>query len=114
MEYLIISLVLLGLALVALVILVFIKMKNTMNGEVKEINYQAFFTLGISFVGLGVAFTAAINPGFIGFIGLGIVYIIIGWKNKEKKPPNNRTKLAISLDIRCLGSNFCRYLLFDS
>lgn len=91
MDYLIISLILLGLALVAAVILVFVKMKNRKKGERAETNYQAFFTMGISFVGLGVVLTAAINPGFIGFIALGIIYMIIGWKNKDKwsKPEKN-------------------------
>ena len=70
MDYLIISSILLGLALVATVILVFIKMKKRKTGKVKETNYQAFFIMGISFVGLGVALTATINSGFIGFRSL--------------------------------------------
>ena len=46
----------------------------------------AFFFLGISFVGMGTALTAAINPGFTGITGLGIIYMIIGLKNKDKWP----------------------------
>lgn len=91
MDYLIISLILLGLALVAALILVFVKMKNRKEGERAVTNYQAFFTMGISFLVLGVVFTATISPGFIGFIALGIIYMIIGLKNKDKwsKPNKN-------------------------
>ena len=57
--------------------------------EEKEIDYQAFFAMGISFVGLGVVLTATINAGFLSFVGLGIIYMITGlskrdkWKKKE-------------------------------
>ena len=84
MDFLIVSLILLGLALLAAIILVFVKMKKKKTGDEKEINYQAFFFMGISFVGMGTVFTAAINPGFIGITGLGIIYMILGLKNKDK------------------------------
>lgn len=79
------------LALIGIVILFVVKKKKKQSGEVKEINYQSFFTMGIIFVALGVVFSATINPGFIGFIGLGIVYMIIGWKNKDKTQKNKET-----------------------
>ncbi|MCP3682868.1 MAG: hypothetical protein GY861_09280 [bacterium] len=53
----------------------------------KQINYQAIFYMGISFVGLGVVFMSAVNAGIgAAFIGLGAMYMIIGGKNKEKWP----------------------------
>jgi hypothetical protein len=51
---------------------------------VVEPNYQVFFVLGISFLGLGIALTATINSGFLGFIVLGIIYITIGLTNRDK------------------------------
>jgi hypothetical protein len=33
---------------------------------------------------MGVVFSTAVNPGFIGFIGLGLVYMIVGLANKDK------------------------------
>jgi hypothetical protein len=33
---------------------------------------------------LGIILTASTNPGFIGFIGLGIVYMAIGLANRDK------------------------------
>ena len=51
----------------------------------KQINYQAFFYMGISFVGAGVVFMTSVNKVLgIAFIVLGISNMIIGLKNKDK------------------------------
>ena len=84
MDLLVIALFLLGLTLLITLILVFVKLKNKPSGEPKEINYQAFFVMGIIFVGSGTALTAAISPGFIGITALGIIYMLIGLKNRDK------------------------------
>ena len=53
----------------------------------KETNYKALFFSGITFVGTGVVFMASVNPGLGGaFITLGITFMIIGGKNKDKWP----------------------------
>jgi hypothetical protein len=83
MDFLLISLVLLGLALIALVILVFVKLRKRETGEAKEINYQAFISIGIVFLGAGIVMSI-INPGLIGIAGLGVIYIIIGLANRDK------------------------------
>jgi uncharacterized membrane protein len=83
MDFLLISLVLLGLALVATVVLVFVKWNKRKTGEVKEINYQAFFSVGVVFLGAGIAMSVA-NPGLFGIAALGIVYMIIGLANRDK------------------------------
>ena len=50
-----------------------------------QINYQVFFFMGLTFVGTGVVFIAAVNSGLgVAFMGLGIVWMIIGWTNKDK------------------------------
>ncbi len=52
----------------------------------KEPDYQNFFTLGIIFVGVGVVFMASVNAGLGGaFIGLGILWMLIGRKKGGKK-----------------------------
>jgi len=33
---------------------------------------------------MGIIFTAAINPAFIGFVGMGIIYMAIGLANRDK------------------------------
>jgi hypothetical protein len=73
------------IAVFVLVITVLWMKKNKKNGQSKEIDYRAFFFLGITFLSLGSVFTFAIdNPGFIGFMGLGIAYIAISLVNKDK------------------------------
>jgi len=59
--------------------------KNKRNEQMKEVDYRAFFIMGISFLLLGIVLTFVIgNPGFIGFMVLGIAYIAIGLANKDK------------------------------
>jgi NhaP-type Na+/H+ or K+/H+ antiporter len=83
MEYAIIILVLGGLALglgigIAL-------WRNRWNLNKGEPNYKAFFIMGITFLSLGITLSAATeNPGLIGISGLGVAYIAIGLKNRDK------------------------------
>ena len=57
----------------------------------REINYQAIFFLGLTFIGAGVTFMAAVNPGVgAAFIGLGISFMVIGGKNKDKWKKNQK------------------------
>jgi predicted permease len=59
--------------------------KNKKKEPTKEVDYRAFFIMGISFLPLGIVLSFVVgNPGFIGFIGLGIFYIVIGLANKDK------------------------------
>ncbi|MCK5037493.1 MAG: hypothetical protein KAS16_00180 [Thermoplasmata archaeon] len=53
-------------------------------GMEKETDYKALYTLGISMIGLGIVFTAAINTFFIGFLIIGVIYMVVGLKNKDK------------------------------
>lgn len=59
--------------------------KNRNSEPIKEVDYRVFFIMGISFLPLGIVLSFVVgNPGFIGFIGLGICYIVIGLANKDK------------------------------
>lgn len=69
--------VLLGILMIAI-------WKRRKPEQEKEIDYQAFFTMGISFIGLGAILTATINVGFLGFVALGIIYIILGLSKRNK------------------------------
>ena len=80
-QIILVSMVAISLVLVMLMI-VFWKRRKPKEG--KEVDYQSFFVMGISFVGLGLIFTTTINPGFLGITGLGVIYILYGWKNKDK------------------------------
>jgi hypothetical protein len=82
-----------GILIIILLVLIatfFIVQKKKKERIFKEIDYRAFFILGISFLPMGIIFTVTISPAFIGFIGMGVIYMAIGlankdkWKNKEK------------------------------
>lgn len=58
--------------------------KHKENEQSKEVDYRVFFIMGISFLPLGIVLTFVVgNPGFIGFMGLGIAYMAIGLANKD-------------------------------
>jgi hypothetical protein len=74
-----------------IIILVFLGVILTLTYLVKkehkrfeEPDYQVFFIMGISFLPLGIIFTIAVSPAFIGFIGIGLCYMAIGLANKDK------------------------------
>ena len=49
----------------------------------KKQNTQAIFSMGVSLVGLGVVFAAAVNPALgLSFLATGFSYMFIG---REKK-----------------------------
>ena len=51
----------------------------------KETNYKGIFFSGITLVGTGVVFMASVNVGLgAAFIGVGIMFMILGGKNKDK------------------------------
>ena len=56
----------------------------------RKVDYHAFFILGVAFFPVGLALSM-MNPGFIGIMALGIVYMSIGlehkheWKKKAKR-----------------------------
>jgi uncharacterized membrane protein len=89
MDYLLISLLLLGVILSISLILVLFKAKRKTTGKSKETNYKGLFVMGISFIGMGTAMTATINEGFLGITALGIIYMLVGLKNKDKWTKSN-------------------------
>ena len=78
--------------LILVVLLIAITFKRKREGEFKEINYKAFFILGICFLSLGIiyeiVFFVSSTKVFlvlgIAFIGLGLSYIAIGLSNRDK------------------------------
>jgi len=73
------------LVLVSVGILVaFLALKRRKDGKPQELDYRAFFILGICFTGTETVFMTTISPAFIGITGLGIVYMIICLANRDK------------------------------
>ncbi len=64
-------------------ILTLVMFKKQKEGPNKEPDYRAFFIMGISFLPMGIIFTATISPAFIGFVGMGISYMAIGLANRD-------------------------------
>jgi len=80
-------LILISITMVILLIGVIVAVyvyKKRKQGDMGEPNYQAFFTMGISFLALGIVLTAAVGPPFLSFLGLGIIYMAIGLGNRDK------------------------------
>ena len=67
----------------------------------KNKNPKALIGAGVAFIGAGVALNAAVNPGVgMGLMGIGIVFLIIGIKQKREGNDNeygygNRSFLKI-------------------
>jgi mannitol-specific phosphotransferase system IIBC component len=56
-----------------------------MNNQRKP-NYTAFIPIGITFLGTGVVFMTAVNPGVgIGLLGVGIAFLIIGIRKRKQE-----------------------------
>jgi hypothetical protein len=75
------------LALVAIsigTIVVLITWKKRQQGKPYNINYLAFFLMGVCFLGAGIVLMTTINSAFIGLIGIGVVSIIISLANRNK------------------------------
>jgi len=83
-----IALLMIGILIITIIILIVTVLwvkKNRNSEQNKEVDYRAFFILGISFLPLGIVLSFVIgNPGFIGFIGLGAFYIVFSLANKDK------------------------------
>jgi len=70
------------IALGVLVVLITIKRKK--EGKYPEPDYRAFFIIGICVLPMGVVFVTTLNPGFMGFIGLGAFFMILGLAHRDK------------------------------
>ena len=78
-----------GLVLATLIVIgvlfVILLFKMKKEGKTREINYQVFFYLGISWIPIGCVFMIAINTVLgIAFMGMGASYVVIGLANRDK------------------------------
>ena len=72
------------IVLVLGVVVLFIVIKKKKEGKYVEPDYRVFFILGICFLPIGIVFMITVSSGFIGFFGLGVIYIIIGLSHRDK------------------------------
>lgn len=66
-------------------------------GVKKEVDYQAFFSVGIVFLFAGIPLAISTkNPGLLGISALGAFYIILGlqhkdeWKRLKRRKPRDK------------------------
>lgn len=83
-EWTVIAAAVSGLLIIIGLIIAVILRKNKMQGS-KEPDYFTFFIIGICFLPLGLVFALTLkNNGFIAVTGLGVIYLALGLKNKDK------------------------------
>ena len=90
-EWILISIILVAVLVIIGIILTLVFWKKKKDGTInREINYKAFYSIGIIWIPVGVVFMIAVNPALgIAFMAIGISYMAIGlanrdkWKNKE-------------------------------
>jgi drug/metabolite transporter (DMT)-like permease len=79
------------ITVIVLIITILWVKKNKINEPNMEIDYRAFFILGICLLPLGIFLTFVFrNPGLIGFMGLGGFYIVYSLANKDKWKRKNK------------------------
>ena len=61
-----------GIVLVALLI------RRGRSGEPVRQDVDPLFTMGIAFVGAGVALVAAVGVGMLGILALGVIFMFVG------------------------------------
>lgn len=85
-ELILISLIIVGILVIIGFILTFVAYKKRKKeGEIKEPNYQVFFTIGIVWLPVGVVFMLTINTAIgIAFMAMGAAYLAISLANRDK------------------------------
>ena len=76
--------ILIIMIIVGIIVLYLVWKRRSKLKITKEPDYRAFLIMGICFLPVGIIFTAAISPGFIGITGMGLIYMAIGLANRDK------------------------------
>jgi len=86
MSVIVLIMLLIGLIILATsTILAYLISKRKKDGRYEEFDYRTFFILGICFLPMGVPlFITTGNPGLMGLTVIGIIYLAIGLKNRDK------------------------------
>jgi len=84
-EWIIITLVLIGVVFVIALIAAFVAWKKRKKDKKEEPDYRVIYSVGFVFLPAGIALMISTrNPGLLGVSALGIVYIAIGLANRDK------------------------------
>ena len=83
-EWILISIVIVAIFVLIGIVLTLVVYKKKKEGKIEETNYQIFFILGICLFPVGLVFLINGNIAFIGLVGMGLIYLIIGLANRDK------------------------------
>lgn len=84
-EWILILGLILGFLVVIGIILTRLALRSKKEINKKEPNYQVFFIIGFIWIPVGIVFMITINPVLgVAFMGLGVSYIAIGLRNRDK------------------------------
>ena len=84
-EWILISIGIIVLLVLIGVVLSLVLFKKRKKGELGEPNYQTFFSIGVIWFPVGVVFMFTVNTSLgVTFMGLGIIYLVIGLVNRDK------------------------------
>lgn len=83
-EWLLISAAIVAISVIIGLVLVMVVFKKKKEDKMGEPNYQIFFIIGIAWIPIGIVFMVTIHPAAIAFMGMGIVYVVIGLANRDK------------------------------
>ena len=86
MPVLVLIMIAIGIIILTIsIILTAVIWKRKKEGKYEEPDYRTFFILGICFLPMGIPlFITTQNPGLLGLSAIGIIYLVIGLKNKDK------------------------------
>jgi len=83
-EWLLISAAIVAISVIIGLVLVMVVFKKKKEDKMGEPNYQVFFIIGIAWIPIGIVFMVTIHAAAIAFMGMGIVYMVIGLTNRDK------------------------------
>ena len=72
-----------GLVMVGVLVVFALKNSKKVTNPI-EVNYRAFFILGVFFIPVGSMGVILFNVGFVGVLALGVVYLVLGLANRDK------------------------------
>ena len=75
--------IIIGLILLGVLVVILVR-KLKSEGITKEPDYRAFVITGICFLSMGIIFSSAVSPGFMGITAMGLIYMAIGLVNRDK------------------------------
>ena len=56
----------------------------------KPTDCRAFFIIGTSLIAVGVCVMSAVGPAVLGFLGAGVVFMMIGLTNRDKSTKSKK------------------------